>query len=95
MNQKIYWGVFLLAQVIGTLGVLTGSPHGNPFGLIAAMIFLFPGSTLGLFVLDKNLRTRMDLRSYRRFITISLGSVISSIAYRKPSRPKPESFTPP
>lgn len=33
--------------------------------------------------------------AYRRFMTSNLGSVISSIAYRKPSRPRPESFTPP
>ena len=32
---------------------------------------------------------------YRKFITNNLGSVISSIAYRSPSRPRPESFTPP
>src|ERR1700756_2228370 len=31
----------------------------------------------------------------RRFITINLGSVISSIAYLKPSRPSPESLMPP
>src|SRR2546427_7513738 len=34
-------------------------------------------------------------KTYRRFITSSLGSVISSIAYRRPSRPKPESLIPP
>ena len=32
---------------------------------------------------------------HRRFITSSFGSVISSIAERKPSRPNPESLTPP
>ena len=31
----------------------------------------------------------------RRFMTSSFGSVMSSMAYRTPSRPIPESFTPP
>src|SRR3954452_13234986 len=36
-----------------------------------------------------------EMKLQRKFMTSSLGSVISSIAYRRPSRPKPDSFTPP
>ena len=37
----------------------------------------------------------MIFLSYRTAITSSLRSVMSSIEYRSPSRPRPESFTPP
>ena len=46
-------------------------------------------------------RSRQDgdfspiFRCYRKFIANIRGSVISSIAYFNPSRPSPESFTPP
>jgi hypothetical protein len=52
MNRKVFWGIFAATQLVGMLGVATGSPHGNPLGLVVAMIFLFPGSILGLFILD-------------------------------------------
>lgn len=53
MNRKVFWVVFAVTQLVGALGLATGSPHGNPFGLVAMMIFLFPGSILGLWTLDK------------------------------------------
>jgi hypothetical protein len=31
---------------------LSGSPHGNPIGVIAAFVFLFPGGIASLFILD-------------------------------------------
>ena len=53
MNRKAFWAIFALTQFVGALGMATGSPHGNPFGLIFALIFLFPGSILSFFILDK------------------------------------------
>jgi hypothetical protein len=53
MTHKTFWGVFALTQLVGSLGVATGSPHGNPFGLLLALIFLFPGSLLCWPILDK------------------------------------------
>jgi hypothetical protein len=53
MNRKVFWGIFVVTQLLGALGVATGSPHGNPFGLLIALIFLFPGSLLCLPILDK------------------------------------------
>jgi hypothetical protein len=53
MNQRMFWGVFSVTQLLGSLSLATGSPHGNPLGLLAATVFLFPGSILGLFALDK------------------------------------------
>jgi hypothetical protein len=52
MKRRAFWGIFAVAQLVGTLGVLTGSPHGFAVGLIIAMIALFPGSILCLFLLD-------------------------------------------
>ena len=52
MNRKKFWGIFAATQVMGTLGVLTGSPHGFAVGLVIAAIALFPGSILCLFLLD-------------------------------------------
>jgi hypothetical protein len=52
MNRKTFWGAFALAQIVGSLGVATGSPHGNPSALLLALIFLFPGSLLCWPVLD-------------------------------------------
>jgi hypothetical protein len=45
--------MFAVTQLLGSLSLVTGSPHGNPIGLVAAMVLLFPGSILGVFVLDK------------------------------------------
>ena len=53
MNRKVFWGIFPAAQLVGALGTLTGSPHGNPFGLLVAFIFLFPGSLLCWPLLDR------------------------------------------
>jgi hypothetical protein len=53
MNLTKYWGAFALTQLLGSLSLATGSPHGSPLGLIAATAFLFPGSILGLLALDK------------------------------------------
>lgn len=53
MNRKILWGVIVFAQIVGALGFATGSPHGNPLGLLVAFIFLFPGSLLCWPILDK------------------------------------------
>lgn len=49
----MFWGLFAVTQLLGSLGLATSSPHGNPVGLIAAMVLLFPGSILGLLALDK------------------------------------------
>jgi len=46
-------------------------------------------------VLADDRRPTTDDGRHLTFITSNLGSVMSSIAYRKPSRPRPESFTPP
>jgi hypothetical protein len=53
MNGKMFWGMFAVTQLLGSLSLATGSPHGNPIGLVAAMVLLFPGSILGVFALDK------------------------------------------
>jgi len=53
LNRRKFWGVFALTQLLGSVSLVTGSPHGNPVGLIAATALLFPGSILGLLVLDK------------------------------------------
>ena len=53
MKRTMFWGIFAVAQLLSVLSLATGSPHGNPVGLIAATILLFPGGILGLFVLDK------------------------------------------
>jgi hypothetical protein len=52
MNRKILWPLFVSAQIVGALGFATGSPHGNAFGLLIALIFLFPGSVLCLPILN-------------------------------------------
>ena len=44
--RRMFWGIFVAAQLMGVLGVATGSPHGNPLGLVFMMLFLFPGSIL-------------------------------------------------
>ena len=49
----MFWGMFAVTQLLGSLSLATGSPHGNPIGLAAAMVLLFPGSILGVFALDK------------------------------------------
>ena len=53
MNGKMFWGMFAMTQLLGSLSLATGSPHGNPIGLVAAMVLLFPVSILGVFALDK------------------------------------------
>jgi hypothetical protein len=53
MNRKILWGVIGFAQIVGALGFASGSPHGNPLGLLFGFIFLFPGSLLCWPILDK------------------------------------------
>ena len=53
VNRRVFWGVFAVTQLVGALGLATGSPHGNPFGLVAMLIFWFPGSILGFWTLDK------------------------------------------
>jgi hypothetical protein len=53
MTHKTFWGAFALTQLVGSLGLATGNPHGNPFGLLLALIFLFPGSLLCWPILDK------------------------------------------
>jgi hypothetical protein len=52
MNWKAFWVIFGLAQVVGAIGVLTGSSHGNPTGLLFALVFLFPGSVFCLLILE-------------------------------------------
>jgi len=49
----MFWGMFAVTQLLGPLSLATGSPHGNPIGLVAAMVSPFPGSMLGVFALDK------------------------------------------
>ncbi len=42
MNQRVYGKTFAVAQLLGSLSLVSGSPHGNPLGLIAAMVLLSP-----------------------------------------------------
>jgi len=49
----MFWEMFAVTQLLGPLSLATGSPHGNPIGLVAAMVSPFPGSMLGVFALDK------------------------------------------
>jgi hypothetical protein len=63
-------------------------------------LYFETGDYNSLLVLENDLSiffraARSKVRNYRRFITSSLGSVMSSMAYRKPSRPTPESLIPP
>ena len=53
MKRATFWSIFAVTQLLGALGLATGSPHGNSLGLFAAMVLLFPGSILGLFALDR------------------------------------------
>jgi hypothetical protein len=54
MNWKAFWGIFIACQLVGALGFATGgSIHGNPLGLLFAMVFLLPGSILSFLILDK------------------------------------------
>ena len=53
MSLKRFLIILLIAQVLGVVGLLTGSPHGNPIGLVVALVFLFPGSIASIFILDK------------------------------------------
>jgi hypothetical protein len=53
MKRATFWGIFAATQLLGALGLATGSPHGNPLGLVVAMVLLFPGSILGLLALDR------------------------------------------
>jgi hypothetical protein len=53
MSRTTFWAIFAATQLLGALSLATGSPHGNPLGLVAATILLFPGSILGMFALDR------------------------------------------
>jgi len=53
MKRTTFWSIFAATQLFGALSLATGSPHGNPLGLFAAMVLLFPGSILGLLALDR------------------------------------------
>jgi hypothetical protein len=53
MNGKMFWGMFAVTQLLGSLSLATGSPHGNPIGLAAGMVLLFPGSIFAVFAIDK------------------------------------------
>jgi len=53
MTLKKFLSILLMAQVLGVVGLLTGSPHGNPIGLIAAFVLLFPGGIASSFILDR------------------------------------------
>jgi hypothetical protein len=74
-------------------------PETNSVQVLAAL-FLKTGDynssrRFEIYLSDSHWKILYELNSHRRFMTSNLGSVISSMAYRKPSRPKPESFTPP
>ena len=82
----------------------TGEHWRNYFWKLSAMksavpFFNTPGTETKMLRVSasstRSWATTHRQRGQRRFITISLGSVISSIAYLKPSRPKPESLMPP
>jgi len=71
MNRKVFWAMFVLTQFLGSLGAGTGSPHGNPLGLILMMVFLFPGSIVCWYVFEGiglppvgNMTTRIILTSF-------------------------------
>ena len=53
MKWRTFWGIFAVTQLVGALGLGTGSVHGNPLGLLVGFILLFPGSTLCWLILDK------------------------------------------
>jgi hypothetical protein len=53
MTLKKFLSILLIAQVLAVVGPLTGSPHGNPIGLIAAFVLLFPGGIASIFILDR------------------------------------------
>src|ERR1700745_1997513 len=53
MTLKKFLSILLIAQLLGVVGFLTGSPHGNPIGLIAAFVLLFPGGIASIFILDR------------------------------------------